>query len=137
LPSRGRPPPAGVTEEVIRSDGEEVVRVHEAVARGDDAVPVEVGIVAEGDVVAVAQLDEPGHGVRRRAVHPDLSVGIERHEGEGGVDGAVHHVDLEAVAVSDGVPVREPGAAHRVGADAQTGRFGDPSMSMTEPRSAT
>ena len=38
---------------------EEVVRVHQAGAGGDDAVPVSVRVVAERDIEPVAQLHEP------------------------------------------------------------------------------
>jgi hypothetical protein len=41
-----------------------VVRVQQTRLGRDDAVAVGVGVVSEGDVEPVAQLDEAGHRVR-------------------------------------------------------------------------
>jgi hypothetical protein len=57
-----------------------VVRVHQTRAAGDDAVAVEVGVIAKGDVELVLELDQTSHGIRRRAVHADLAVMVKRHE---------------------------------------------------------
>ena len=40
-----------------------VIGVHQAGAWGDDAVAIVVGIVAEGDVEAIFQANETGHGI--------------------------------------------------------------------------
>ena len=83
---------------------------------------VGVGVVAEGDVEPVAQLDEAGHRVRRRRVHPDPAVPVAGHERELGVDGRVRHGQVEAVALADPRPVGDARATERVGAEAETGR---------------
>ncbi len=42
----------------------------------DDAVPIRVGIVAEGDVKAVLKFDQPCHRIWAGAIHPDFSIVI-------------------------------------------------------------
>ena len=81
-----------------------------------------VGVVAEGDIEPVAQLDEPGHRVRRRRVHPDPAVPVAGHEREPRVDDVVGDRQVQAVAGGDGRPVGDARAAHRVHAEAQAGR---------------
>ena len=114
--------------QVVDGDGEVVVRVHQPAVRRDDAVPVGVGVVARGDVERCGPvranghpLDQRGHGRRRRAVHPDLLVPVQRHEGPLRVHGGVHHGEVQVVAFADLAPVVHGGAAHGVGADADAG----------------
>ena len=66
--------------------------------------------------------DQRGHRGRRRAVHPDLAVPVQRHEPPRGVDDRVHHGQVEPVALGDRTPVVDAGAAQRIGADADAGR---------------
>ena len=68
--------------------------------------------------------DQRGHRVRRRAVHPDLAVPVERHEPPGRVDQRVDHGQVEAVPLGDLAPVVHRRAAQRVGADPHAGRRG-------------
>ena len=82
---------------------------------------VGVGVVAEGDIEAVAQLDEAGHRVRRRRVHPDPAVPVAGHEGELRIHDVVRDGQVQAVALGDGRPVGDAGAAERVDAQAQAG----------------
>ena len=96
---------------------EVVVGVHQPGVRGDDAVPVAVGVVARRDVELVAPLDERGHRRRGRAVHPDPAVPVERHEPPGGVHERVDDGEVEAVPLGDGAPVVDGRTAQRVGAD--------------------
>ena len=65
--------------------------------------------------------DQRRHRVRRRAVHPDLAVPVERHEPPGRVDERVDHGQVEAVPVGDLAPVADRRAAERVGADPDPG----------------
>ena len=62
-----------------------------------------------------------GHGVGGGAVHADLAVPVERHEGPLRVDDGVDHREVEVVALADGAPVLRRGAAHGIGADADSG----------------
>ncbi len=56
--------PAGaVLEEVPDGDGQVVVGVHQPGAARDDAVAVDIGVVAKGDVEPVLEADQAGHGV--------------------------------------------------------------------------
>ena len=50
-------------EEILDGDGKIVVWIHEAGRRRDDAMAVEIRIVAEGDVEFVFQADKACHGV--------------------------------------------------------------------------
>ncbi len=81
-------------------------------------MPVRVGVVAGGDLIEVAVGDERGHRVGRAAVHPDLAVGVQRHEPPGGVDQRVHHRQVQLVPFGDGTPVVHTGPAEWIGADA-------------------
>ena len=67
-------------EQIADRHGEEMIGVHQPGRRRDDAVAVGVGIVAEGDVEVVLELDEPGHGVGAGAIHADLAVMVDGHE---------------------------------------------------------
>ena len=97
-------PARPVAEQVGDGDREEVVRVHQPAVGGDDAVPVGVGVVARGDLELVLAADQRGHGRRRRAVHPDLAVPVQRHEPPGGVDQRVDHGEVEPVPLGDRRP---------------------------------
>ena len=119
-PGGGRPVVPGV-EQVRDGDGQEVVGVQQAAVRGDDAVAVGVGVVARGHCVLVAPPDQRRHGVRRRAVHPDLAVPVERHEPPGRVDQRVDDGQVEAVALGDGGPVVDAGPAQWIGTDVHAG----------------
>jgi hypothetical protein len=87
----------------------------------DDAMAVHVGVVAPGDVEAVLQVHQTGHGVGAGAVHADLAVVVQGHEGEGRVHPVVHHPDVQAVFFGDGLPVGHRRAAHGVHADPEPG----------------
>ena len=70
-------PVARTAEQVRRGGGEVVVGVEQPDRGRDHAEAIGVGIVAEGQVEVGAQLDEPGHGVRRRRIHADLAVPVD------------------------------------------------------------
>ena len=112
-----RPARARAAEEVADRDGQVVVGVHQPGVGRDDAVPVGVGVVAGRDVVVVLAADQARHRGRRRAVHPDLLVPVERHEPPRRVDERVHDRQLETVPLTDRAPVVDRRAAERVGSD--------------------
>ena len=99
-----------------------MVRVQQADARRDDPVPVRVGVVAEGDIELVAQLDQARHGVRRRRVHPDAAVPVAGHEPELRIHDVVRDGQVQAVSLGDGRPEGDARAAQRIDAEAQAGR---------------
>ena len=84
-------------------------------------MPVGVGVVAGRDLVLVLVGDQAGHRVRRRAVHPDLAVGVQGHERPLRVDGLVDHGQVEVEILGDVFPVLNARAAQRVGADLHPG----------------
>ena len=69
-------PIRAVGEQIGYGGGQVMVGIHQPVRPRHDAMPVGVGVVGEGDVEFVAHADQPRHGIRRRAIHPDLSVPI-------------------------------------------------------------
>ena len=109
--------PAGtVSEQVLDGHSQEVVGVHQAVG-GDDAVTVRVGVVTGGDVVGGGTrsvgghgVTQRGHGVGRGAVHADLAIPVQSHEGPGGVHLGVDHGEVEAVTLANLSPVFNRGA---------------------------
>src|SRR4029453_2459634 len=115
------PPLAAAAEQVGDHGGQVVVGVEQPGPAGDDAVAVGVGVVGEGDVEAGAQADQPGDGVAGGRVHADLAVPVDAHEPEGRVDGLVDHLQVQPVAVGDGVPVVDRGPAQGVDPQAQPG----------------
>ena len=111
-------------EQVLDGDGQEVVRVHQAVG-GDDAMAVRIRVVAGRDVVGGVALGVGGHGlaqgchrVGRGAVHADLAVPVQGHERPRRIDLGVDDGQVEAVVLADGRPVVDGRTAERIGADA-------------------
>ena len=98
-----------------------MVGVHQPRRRRDDAVPVGIGIVGEGDLILVLEADQPGHRVRAGAVHADLAVMIDGHEREGRIDLRVDDGDVELVDRIDRLPVMHGGAAQRVDGELEAG----------------
>src|SRR4029453_1429625 len=103
------PPLAAAAEQVGGHGGQGGVGVEQAGPARDDAVGGGGGVVGEGHVEAVAQVDKPGHGVLGGGVHADLPVPVHGHEPEGGVDGLVDHLQIQAVGVGGGAPVADRG----------------------------
>ena len=98
LADRGVGRPVGpVRQQVPDRDRQIMIGVHQPGRRRDDAVPVRVRIVGEGDPIPVLQADEPRHRIGARAVHADLAVVIDGHEREGRIDHRVHDRDVEPV----------------------------------------
>ncbi len=109
--------PAGaVGKQILDRHRQIVVRVHQA-GLGDDAVTVVVRVITKGDVELVFKGNQARHGERAGAVHPDLAIFIQGHEGEGRVDLVVHHLDVQAIGLGDDVPVGNAGAAQRIDTD--------------------
>ena len=104
-------------EQVVDRHGQEGIGIHETEVRGDDAVPVGVGIVAGGDVVGILVGDEGGHGIGRGAVHPDLAVGVQGHESPGRIDLGVDDGEVQSEVLGNVLPVLHRGTAQRIGAD--------------------
>ncbi len=109
-----------MSEQILDRYRQIVVRVHQA-GLGDDAVTVVVWVVAKGDVELVLEGNQARHGERAGAVHPDLAVFIQGHEGEGRVDLVVHHFDVQTIGLGDDVPVGDAGAAQRIDTDLDAG----------------
>ena len=69
-------PLRAVGKEITDGDGEVMVWVQKTSGGSNDAVPVSVGIVAEGDVETVLKFDQACHRIGARAIHPDFSIVI-------------------------------------------------------------
>ena len=98
-----------------------MVGIHKPCAPGYDPMPVAVRVVAESHVERVLESYQPCHRIRRRTVHPDLSVFIDRHKTESRIDGTVHNFERNAIRFSDWFPVGQGGATHRIDADSNPG----------------
>ena len=68
--------------------------------------------------------DQPLHRVRRRRIHADAAVPVERHEAEGRIDLVADDRQVEPVALGDARPVVHAGAAQRIDAHADRRRRG-------------
>ena len=110
-----------MSEQVSDGHRQVMIGAHQSARLRNDAMPVKIGIVAERDIEPVFQPDKTCHGVRRRAIHADFAVPVERHERKGRVEDRIDHLDVEPVPVRNRLPVRRPRPAHGVGPDLQTG----------------
>src|SRR4029450_1437668 len=86
-------------------------------AAAHDSVPIGIGIAGKGYVESLLEVDHACHRIHRRRVHPDLAVPIDCHEAESTSDDVVHDLQIESVAVANGIPVSHAGAAQRIHAD--------------------
>ena len=111
----GGRPLIAVGVEIVDRDREVVIGIEEPAGGGNDAVPIEIRIVSNSNVIGFFEFDEPAHSVRRGAVHTGFTVVIAVHEAEGGIGEVVADVDIEAVGFADGVPVCHTGTAHGIG----------------------
>ena len=73
-------------EQIVDRDREVVVGVHQPGGGRDDAVAVDVGIVAPGDVETLLEADQARHRIGAGAIHADLAVVVQGHEGERRID---------------------------------------------------
>lgn len=103
-----------VLEEVEDGDAQVVIGSKQAPTPRDDAVPVVVGITGEGQIKAVLHADQSLHRIGRGGVHADLPIPIHRHEPKGRIDGLVDHREVQPVALSNRLPVVDPGATERI-----------------------
>ena len=104
-------------KEIENRRREVMIGIHQARAARHDAVPVGVGVVAEGDVEAVLEPDQLRHGVGRRAVHADLAVPVQRHEAERRIHRVVHDLHVDPETFGDRRPERYARSAERIDAD--------------------
>src|SRR5437016_12578131 len=73
-----------------------------------------VGVTSESEVEAILHSNQSLHRVRRRWVHSDLPIPINRHESEGRIDGLIHDGKIQSITVSDRFPVVDSGATERI-----------------------
>ncbi len=66
-----------------------MVWVHQAHTARNDAMPVVIDIIAKGDVEFVLHRNQVCHGIGAGAIHADLAIVVEGHEGEGGIDALI------------------------------------------------
>ena len=83
----------------------------------DDSVPVGIGVVGEGNIEFVAHPDQSSHGIGRRAVHPDFSIPIGRHESKCRVDHIANDRCRDAIPLDDRLPKVDARAAQRIDPD--------------------
>ena len=98
-----------------------MVGVHQPRNRGDNTVPIRVGVISESDAIAVLEADEPGHRVGAGAVHADGTVMIDCHEREGRIDLRIDDRNVQPIDLVDRFPVMHRGAAKRVDGELESG----------------
>ena len=81
------PPIGAVLEEIGYGRRQIMIGIHQPLGSRHDSMPVGIRVIGEGDIEFVAHGDQPRHGIRRGAVHPDPPIPIQRHEAEGRIDG--------------------------------------------------
>src|SRR6516164_4141528 len=108
-------------QKVTDGHRQEMVGVHQAYRRGDDAVPVRVGVVGESHLVLILEADQPGHGIGAGGIHADLAVVVHGHEREGRVHYRVGDDDMQVIDGIDRLPVVPGGAAEGVNAQLEPG----------------
>src|SRR5215475_6708548 len=86
-------------------------------AAAHDSVPVSIRVAGKGDVESLPESDHSRHRIHRRRIHADLTVPVDAHEAEGRIDEVIHDLEVESVAVADGVPVGHAGTAQRIHPD--------------------
>jgi len=97
-----------------------MIGIHQTHASSHNAVPVIVSVVAKGYVILVFHPHQTGHGIRRRTIHPDFPVMIQRHKCKSRIYPGVHHVQVEPIMFRNQPPESHPRAAHRVNANLQS-----------------
>ena len=114
-------------EEVFDGNGQVVVRVHQTIGC-HDSVTVRVGVVSGRNVVGSVSILIRSHRIAKRrhrigrgAIHTDLSIPVQGHEGPCGVNLGVHNGQLQAVALGNCAPVVHRCSAQRIGANAHSG----------------
>src|SRR5262249_24238124 len=86
-------------------------------AAAHDSVPICIGVAGKGDVESLPESDHSRHRIHRRSIHADLTIPVDAHEAEGRIDEVIHDLEVESVAVPDGIPVGYAGAAQRIHPD--------------------
>jgi len=109
-------------QQKLDRDREIVIGIEQPGRWCHDAMPVGIGVVAEGDLIAVFQPDQSRHRVRAGAVHANLAVMIDGHKRERRIDLLVDDVNVQAVLRIDRLPVRQRSAAQRIDRQLQPGR---------------
>ena len=85
---------------------------------------VKIDVITKGDIKIILQRHKARHRVGRGAVHADLTVSIQGHEGEGWVNALVDHLKVEPVHLRHGFPIGNTRATQRIDADVDA-RIGD------------
>ena len=114
-------------EEVFDGNGQVVVRIHQTIGC-HDSVTVRVSVVSGRNVVGSIsvlirshRIAKRRHRIGRGAIHTDLSIPVQGHEGPCGVNLGVHNGQFQAVALGNCAPVVHRCSAQRIGANAHTG----------------
>ena len=82
-------------------------------------MPVDVSIIAPGNVEPVLERDQAGHRVRAGAIHADLAIVIERHEAKGRINLWIDDLDIQSVKLGNRLPVSNGGTTQGIDSDPQ------------------
>ena len=93
------------------TDGKIMIGRQQPRAFGDDSVAVVVRVAGKGDIEFIFEGDQRLHGIRRRRIHADPSIPVERHKRESRIDDLVDDLKIQPIALSDGLPIVNTRAA--------------------------
>ena len=119
LAHRIRRPARPVRKQVINGHRQVMVRVHQPIIRGHNAMPVRISIITGGNVVLVAVPHQRRHGIRAGTVHPNLTVRVQCHEPPCGVHQRIHHRQIQLVGLGNRPPIIHRRTTHGVRTNAQ------------------
>ena len=102
---RFRRPVGPMREQIPYGHRQVMVGVHQPCTRRDNAVPIGVWVIGEGDPVAVLETHEPGHCIRTGAIHANRAVVVDGHEGESRIHLRIDDCNVQPVDLVDGLPV--------------------------------
>src|SRR5262249_24914911 len=114
-------PMGTMSQKIIDGHSKVMIRIHQAQRRGDNAVPICVGIVREGDLELILQTHQTRHRIRAGTIHSDFPVMIESHETEGGIYLGINDGDIETVDGLDRIPVMDCRATEWIRTHPNTG----------------
>jgi hypothetical protein len=105
-----------VLKQIENRRAEIVIGRQQAIALGDNPMPVMVGVAGEREIKLILHANQSLHRIRRRRVHANLAVPIHRHETESGSTTSLTTVSPNSCTLRDPLPVMDAGTAEGINA---------------------
>ena len=100
-----RRPFRAIREKITNGDGEEVIGIHQARGRSDNAMPVHIQVVSEGEAKYIHRVrTRLRHRIGTGTVHANLAVMVHRHERERWIKFRINDLDVQFVNMIDRLP---------------------------------